>query len=732
MEILKSAVIQPFTLEKTAEMELPKDPAEWKKSIFNYFYESVPYLPKEAGADIVISNADDKKGYAKGSLVIFNGTKQINFPIIVKDFKLSPMDVFVMKNDSNEYCYMNATEQNIRRAIGSDELAMVKNMNESVVDSGDIKSPGGITPKNAVSLDPYFNDYLMRETSAYGIAKRSSMLGLVEPADLQKLASDIKDLAGVRWNFEQGIGDITKNIVNLADEKEKQTTNTHVISKIKPSDVIDAKQAMTVMDSEIFDPSSLPPVDAPCACEIRIREFPCAEAFMNGGQSAISRMQETMAGKSVAGIVMPYKERYDIDKDKYSGHIFFSNTGQYYCEKSWKYDDKEHVKPLFYGASIKDPKLMQKIIENIAAANINSLNMFRRDGTSDKAEKQFAPQAESIPGRGGRYEQNQIGDRSNGIFIIIGNGGAWEAIEACGDFRKYSVNNRNVYVSSDVAFIPTNVIGIQKVSKVHNPVYRSILGHASSIYLIPEMSVIISKRYMESINGEMVLGQDPDKQSNDRCCPVSPSSGNDFPKNASITKIAAVVGDNGCGYNISGKPMDAVCALTGIEKNAILELHEATNAMRLMGTTKERAFEILKTAILRTGEARGPVTVYGLRDDFVSENPHARLEKIARMENIMKQMASEIRVNMLKEASLLADPEAVDVVLSLNFINDKNLFDYIESLPHIKRTLSKLCSMLVASRMGLTSIDETATRASIDGLQKVVEGLETVKLSIGK
>jgi hypothetical protein len=625
------------------------------------------------------------------------------------------MDVFVMKVD-NDYAYVNATEQNIRRAISVDEMALIKNFNESSTSTDDIKSPGGISPKNAVALDPYFNDALQRETSSYGISKRA-MLSLAEPADLRKLAADITSTAGVNYNFEQGVGGVVKNIINLADDKEKNVPNIDIHAKIKPSDIIDAKQAVTVMDSEIFNPSALPPIDAPAACELRVREFPCAEDFMSGGQSAISRMKETMSGKQIAGIIMPYKNGYNANEEKYHGQVFFSAKGQMYCERRFGY--KQEKGPLFCGAFMKDPKLMQGIIEGIASGNINNLTMFKQDNSTDRSEKRFDPTPNSVPENAGNGKCSPCDPGSGDLYVIMGNGGVWEAMCFSGSFRKYMINNRSVYISDEYALVPTNVIGIQKVSKIHDPVYVAALGEVKNIYLVPEMSFFISTQYMKRIDESSVLGTIEEKE-------VGKTEIEPIAKSASMTKISSIIKDNNIRFHIDGTPMDSVCALTGMEKNAELAPVDSVDALRLMGTTRERANEILKTAAVK-----GEVTVYGLRGDFV-KNPYEAIEKKAHRAEIMKQIANQIKVCLVKEASLLSDPESVDVVLSLNFINDKNMADYIENLPHMKKTLSKMCSMLVASRMGLTAIDEAATRSAVDGLQKVVDGLESLKLSIGK
>ena len=105
---LNDAVIEKPSFVKLADFELSHDVADWNEDILKQFYEQVNYLPKEVGVNVIIKNVDENKGYAKGSIVVFFNGKQINFPIIVKDYKLSPFDVFVYKEKDKDCYYIQS------------------------------------------------------------------------------------------------------------------------------------------------------------------------------------------------------------------------------------------------------------------------------------------------------------------------------------------------------------------------------------------------------------------------------------------------------------------------------------------------------------------------------------------------------------------------------------------------------------------------------------------------
>ena len=189
-----------------------------------------------------------------------------------------------------------------------------------------------------------------------------------------------------------------------------------------------------------------------------------------------------------------------------------------------------------------------------------------------------------------------------------------------------------------------------------------------------------------------------------------------------LNKISVYLGNEG--YKIVGAPVEPLRKIAGFDE---LGTNEALATLKVMGVDFNRGREILKTAL-----DRSQVTVYGVASDYINENAFEPMEKESAKRNIFKKISDILKTDTVKVASLIEDPEAVDVVLSLNFINEDNMNEYIDMIPTMKKVTTKLASMLVASRMGLTDIDEGATRKAIDSLEKVIDGLENIKMAIGK
>jgi hypothetical protein len=71
--------------------------------------------------------------------------------------------------------------------------------------------------------------------------------------------------------------------------------------------------------------------------------------------------------------------------------------------------------------------------------------------------------------------------------------------------------------------------------------------------------------------------------------------------------------------------------------------------------------------------------------------------------------------------------ETVDSLLSLNFVNEDNINNFVEALPQFEQTASTLASFMLATRLGLTSLPEKNIRSAIKNLLQVIRSLRILK-----
>lgn len=87
-----------------------------------------------------------------------------------------------------------------------------------------------------------------------------------------------------------------------------------------------------------------------------------------------------------------------------------------------------------------------------------------------------------------------------------------------------------------------------------------------------------------------------------------------------------------------------------------------------------------------------------------------------------------LKRHLLKEAAVLPDVQTVDTVLSLGFVNSENVKIFISRIPYLEKSLTMICEFILASRLGLTEIPESAASRCARALNDVIQGLKALAL----
>jgi len=80
-----------------------------------------------------------------------------------------------------------------------------------------------------------------------------------------------------------------------------------------------------------------------------------------------------------------------------------------------------------------------------------------------------------------------------------------------------------------------------------------------------------------------------------------------------------------------------------------------------------------------------------------------------------------------KEARSLVGVDSIDHLLALNFLNPENVEDFVEHLPGLEETASKLASLVFATQLGLQGVPKTAAIRAMRSLDDVIQGLKALK-----
>jgi len=80
-----------------------------------------------------------------------------------------------------------------------------------------------------------------------------------------------------------------------------------------------------------------------------------------------------------------------------------------------------------------------------------------------------------------------------------------------------------------------------------------------------------------------------------------------------------------------------------------------------------------------------------------------------------------------KEARTLVGTDAIDNLLALNFVNTENVQTFVEHIPHLEETASKLAGLVFATQLGLQSVPKQAAIRAMECLEGVITGLKALQ-----
>lgn len=154
------------------------------------------------------------------------------------------------------------------------------------------------------------------------------------------------------------------------------------------------------------------------------------------------------------------------------------------------------------------------------------------------------------------------------------------------------------------------------------------------------------------------------------------------------------------------------------------------------GMPQNMAIEVMN----KCAEVEAPLQIFGLVpltpfEDRVANAVAEAAQKLASMPAVAKALfrnkpcllKEAAAIEFDKQAYALADADSVDVILSLNFLSPENVSTFLESLPRMEETATKLASVVLASQLGLSAVPKTAAVRAMFALEDVISGLRTLK-----
>jgi hypothetical protein len=262
---------------------------------------------------------------------------------------------------------------------------------------------------------------------------------------------------------------------------------------------------------------------------------------------------------------------------------------------------------------------------------------------------------------------------------------------------------------SVVATTPVMVTGLEEsMSGGASWLVKSLTGEASRVRVVPDL------KKMMALGGEFLIPPGAKFMALESETPVALVADRDLAKTSSGARINMRAAGDTVSMSFRGLPKLASYAGMG-------PMHQ------------DRAAFVLALAGVDVGEIYTKIAEAQTRDIEFSGVSDVR--PVDELIDLTKKEASEysqqvrsLRKILVKEAATLPDAMSVDAVLSLGFINSENVRMYVTHIPYLEKCLSKVCELVLGSRLGLVEIPEYAAARAARGLDEVIQGLRSLSL----
>jgi hypothetical protein len=682
-----------FEKASMASTRMPEDPNAWPQEVLQQLYKEVPYI-SDFSPHVVMDKVDAEKGYAFGHITVMNrtetqmdstpganaaaGIRQVRVPIVIKGGELFPLDLLIT-DDSK---VLPLTESRLRAAIFRPQAFDV-----TAKTPGDQSMIGQLYP-------PYRQNFGFGGGGVamnMGVDKESSALmqflapepakekkASAEPLKIEKLSSgsllkaisqtindsDVEHFKGALWDPN----------VRLAYEKNAAAV-VHSVSKIL--NLSGSRSKLASVMHQLLRPTIRQVTKLASGYLVKTANHQCwapqvetlnrTEAIQKLGSKLVLAADTAGSAMEVEGVSPPPPPEADSDMQELAPVTKF---GLYKVQTTEGQELTGYVIP----------------------------NLFDVDGTQ-------LPVSLFSNGSHGAIQSDILGVHVEGDSAGLPTA---DAPNGYGAFFK--VNGDEV-----LATIPMTVSGSFEPAQGEPSVLQGETYDGRPV----EVSVQPNIQAVTGVEGRMLVPIDwqwlPLSQS--EAVDLVSSEHNPPAKEAAARRMLASVEvvSGGETFSVRGP---AVEKLASAERE-FLDLDAAMFLLAGLGVDSDYTIRKLGESMAGREPVQIKVGRYIKRAEEQAKEASARAE-------LMLQRTPSLRRDLIKEAGFVTDPEAVDTMLSLGFINPENVTTFIGYMPTIEKTQESLCNLLFASRVGLSDIPTPALETAVRSTEEVLEGLKTM------
>lgn len=677
-----------YFVEKTAgEVDLPDDPNQWAQQILQELYKQVPYIT-DYQPHVQMSRVDAERGYGMGHVEIQNqseapmetpqeqldaaGIRSVRIPFVIREKKLSPFDLLI--NDTA--AIIPLTENRLRQALFRPQAFDVTSRTP-----GDQSMIGQLYP-------PYRQNYgfggggiAMNAAGGMGLGKVGSAL---EEYLGQTAAPPVKPVLVVKTAAERHSTSILEAILPTLDEHDSE----------RLADVVSKHASVLVRRPKVASARFTVAVDAVLASQGQVKHA----AWEGWIKPDVVQVQKVSSGYRV----------------KTASHRFW--------DPQTDVVDRGDVVRRF-GARVA----LEADLSGSCTVAHGLYKMAKEEAAS-------TPQAVSKPGA---YKVMDSSGKEHVGYVVP------SLIDVHGAEVPIALftNGSAVAVQSDVHGTPAGDIALPSGPIGKTGAFYTADGGAVRMTIPFDLQDSVSFGDQPRVyNGTTFDGQPIEVSVQPNITDITPTDSNRVLVPASWkwlpldgvahvhligseemeaanpeNKLAQVeVISDGTSFSFRGIPLTKMAS----DKKSLLDIDSAMFLLAGLGVDPEYGTQKMAEAIAFSR----PVAIKIAR---VIEQKADLMEKaLEKAAGVVNAVAGFKQPILIKEAASFPDPQMVDTVLSLGFINPENIMTFVSYLPDIEDVQTKLCELLFSVRLGMTNIPQSALERSIRSMEEVIEGLK--------
>lgn len=663
-----------------------KDTSMWDVEVLTEAKSSLETLglSRIERGSIEYTKKDDKIGYAVGTVQFDVFGVRLQFPFIIEDFKLRPIDIFL-----HEKKFYPLTSTQIGMALrGDGRMGRPATKEEAKRQTAPLY--------NAV-YPPNYGKYLFADAE-FNLSDFAEKHGHGEQYKLYKAATDDKSMTA-----ECAISEIYPNIVPLKDVVSKEAV-TEKAGQVKAASFLVTRDGIgfkmiglcpggepivaNIDESNLRNALSQKLSD-PDVASSRLLRHGCYAMTEKGGEPAMYCEDIKTVKRSILGPIKDINSSIisTLIDGKYQRGVLIGKHigahGQITGNRVFVNKDNYCVQPEIFGRVVSSPVALSRTSGQTPHEGTLCFIIYEKK-VEDPVLRETTKSELCAFGPFQILAVSKPGLKMIPVKLTVADEyGAIRKISLVNGLQKFVFTDDEIMVPSEVKFQCTKKRGVAPMAD-HDTQYKLAMA-----FEYPTLKVSSYDGHAFSFMGK---------------------AADSFRKYIKGTPIEKVAFNNPWNYNY----------------------YESLAALRAMGLEKSAAQEILSKAA--GGET---VTIHNAKDVTCFEKVAQSIPTPAINHKAIIKAAAVVSRALIKQNEENQDPEVqkiaqldrratVDRVLSLGLINEKNVAVFVDGIDELEGIITYLASLLVASRIGL-SVNEEQVRDALFSVSSITDQLRTIQ-----